>query len=410
MFKVTIAAFLVLFSHAALAAPQALPVAASEKTSKSSRAVFEARASNVQTYDELLAAIRRTRAASAERIEALVRQEKVREAWETGKLIDEHILLQKERAEYGRQVIERLAKDLGTDKTELYRMLEFARTYPIVGPAQQLSWSHFEALLSLNNPDEVRELAEKAEKEKWTRDRLREEVRRRKAGALAEPKPLEAKPGKLHTYRVVRDFAGEDKDELVIDLGFSNYYRPPGKFPFQEGDILKWNSEAGTGPGARPAQGAQRRAPLQKMSNAAPADLYTFEAEVIRVLDGDTFAASVDLGFGFTTVQTLRLRGLDAPELESAEGKESKAFVEKSLRSFPHALSGNPQTGSPISATKIGGSAAYSGGKTFGDDKRILIKTVKSDKYDRYLADVWAGDKYLNQELIDKGLAVRASE
>ena len=29
---------------------------------------------------------------------------------------------------------------------------------------------------------------------------------------------------------------------------------------------------------------------------------------------------------------------------------------------------------------------------------------------DRYLADVWAGDTYLNQKLIDEGLAALVSE
>jgi endonuclease YncB( thermonuclease family) len=36
----------------------------------------------------------------------------------------------------------------------------------------------------------------------------------------------------------------------------------------------------------------------------------------------------------------------------------------------------------------------------------ILIKTVKSDKYDRYLADVFVGDTYINQKLVEQGLAV----
>ena len=30
-------------------------------------------------------------------------------------------------------------------------------------------------------------------------------------------------------------------------------------------------------------------------------------------------------------------------------------------------------------------------------------------KYDRYLADVWAGGEYLNQELIENGHAVRVN-
>ncbi|GEM_PF-5317229 len=100
-------------------------------------------APGVATYDGLLQAIRETRAASEARITAAVDEEKVREAWETGKLIEEHILLHKERADYGRQVIERLAKDLGMSRSELNRMVEFARAYPIRAPARKLSWSHY---------------------------------------------------------------------------------------------------------------------------------------------------------------------------------------------------------------------------------------------------------------------------
>ncbi len=78
-------------------------------------------------------------------------------------------------------------------------------------------------------------------------------------------------------------------------------------------------------------------------------------SSVIGVIDGDTFTAAVQLGFGFATVQTLRLRALDAPEIESADGREAKEFLEKIL---PQGLS-------------------------------VLIRTRRSDKYDRYLADVF---------------------
>ena len=295
MLHVTIVTFLFFFSRVALAAPQTLPV--------------------VQTYDQLVSAIREARAASGQRITVAIEGEKVREAWETGKLIDEHILLHKERADYGQQVIGRLAKDLETSQTEISFMLQFARAYPIHWPANKLSWSHYQALLSLNDPKEREEVTKEAVKHGWSRDRLREEVRRRGARPEPEPKPLEAKPGTLHTYRVVRDFVGKNKNELVVDLGFSNYLKLEKKLKFHDGDIVQLV-----------------KGKLRKSESLKEQDLYTFEAEVIRVLDGDTFAASVDLGFGFTTVQTLRLRGLDAPELETAEGQEAKKFLEMSLR------------------------------------------------------------------------------
>ncbi len=92
----------------------------------------------VGTYDQLVAAIRKARAASQARVEQAVQQEKVRECWETGKLIDEHVLQHKERADYGAQVLERLSTDLGTSRTELSYMLQFARAYPIF-PAPEKS-------------------------------------------------------------------------------------------------------------------------------------------------------------------------------------------------------------------------------------------------------------------------------
>ena len=73
---------------------------------------------NGQTYEQLVHAIRVARVSSRQRIEQVVRQEKVREAWETGKLIDEHILLHKKRADYGKQVLARLANDLESSQAK----------------------------------------------------------------------------------------------------------------------------------------------------------------------------------------------------------------------------------------------------------------------------------------------------
>ena len=64
-----------------------------------------------------------------------------------------------------------------------------------------MSWSHYRALLSVNDPKKRDELAKRAYKEKWGRDRLREEVK--KQSDKSEPKPvkLEAIPGKLIAER-----------------------------------------------------------------------------------------------------------------------------------------------------------------------------------------------------------------
>ncbi len=311
-----------------------------------------------QTYDELVRAIRKVQAQSKKRLEQALNREKVREAWETGRLIDAHVLQHKERADYGSQVIKRLASDLGVSESELYYCLEFARTYPIFQPAGKLGWSHYQALLSINDPVARKEVEDLAVRNKWTRDQVREEVARRQSRSLSfnTDNLPEVEPGKVNTYRVVKASAGVYAGRLGVDLGFSTYFLPAGIRRFREGDLVLL------------AGGKLKK------SSGGESDLYTYIAHVTQVIDGDTFHALVNLGFGVVTEQKLRLSRLDAAIVESTDGREAKEFLERQL---------------------------------LKNSGQILLRTVKSDKYDRYLADVWIDGTWVNQELIDKRLAVR---
>ncbi len=326
-------------------------------------------ATEVQSYDQLVKAIRQTRQANQMRVQ----QSKVREAWETGRLIDAHVLRHKERAEYDKQVIPRLAKDLGSSTTELYFMLKFARAYPILSTSTELTWSDYRELLSLKDPAKRAEVSEKAAREKWDTQRIRSEVKRlnqlARTGVEPPAERLAAKPGILHTYRVI---SGTEDGELLLDLGFFNYYKPAQKISFQEKDILE----------------VVRDGEYKKLENVTEDVLYTYEIQVLDIIDGDTIAVVINLGFGFRTVQKLRFRGIDAPEIGTADGVEAKKALEEMLKK-----------------TK----------------KTILVRTVKSDKYDRYLADIFIDQSsqtadrglkgnsnflYVNQKLVDDGFAV----
>lgn len=52
-----------------------------------------------------------------------------------------------------------------------------------------------------------------------------------------------------------------------------------------------------------------------------------YEAFVIRVIDGDTFEALVELGFGVTQKFKVRLDGIDTPELITEEGQQAAEYV-----------------------------------------------------------------------------------
>lgn len=109
-------------------------------------------------------------------------------------------------------------------------------------------------------------------------------------------------------------------------------------------------------------------------------DLYTYRATVTKVYDGDTITVDIDLGFGVVMrEQSVRLLGIDAPELRGEErqhGLASRSFVADRL--------------------SIG--------------SVVVIKTVKDkkEKYGRYLGTVFYGDdlKNLNEELLQNGLAL----
>ena len=61
--------------------------------------------------------------------------------------------------------------------------------------------------------------------------------------------------------------------------------------------------------------------------------MYEYEARCLRVIDGDTIKAQVDLGFFISTVKTIRVRGINCPEcrtknlVEKRNGIRAKARV-----------------------------------------------------------------------------------
>jgi endonuclease YncB( thermonuclease family) len=68
-----------------------------------------------------------------------------------------------------------------------------------------------------------------------------------------------------------------------------------------------------------------------------------FPAQVLKVHDGDTFTVSIDLGFGLTKLETVRLNGVDAPEIKTPEGKEARAYLTALIVGKPVLLLVNPK-------------------------------------------------------------------
>ena len=89
------------------------------------------------------------------RAQQTVEQEKIRTGWEIGKLLHQHLLKDKDRAEHGERVIGQLADDLGMHERRLYEMLTFHQAFPILRRCSEfnLNWSHYVRLLKLPSPE-----------------------------------------------------------------------------------------------------------------------------------------------------------------------------------------------------------------------------------------------------------------
>lgn len=106
--------------------------------------------------------------------------------WQVGKKINEHIL-QNRRADYGKQILVTLSRELCKDfgrnfeEKNLRRMLQFAEQFEdfqiVVTLSRQLSWSHFLALFPLKSQESKTYYAQKIMDEGWSVRQTRKEIR-----------------------------------------------------------------------------------------------------------------------------------------------------------------------------------------------------------------------------------------
>ena len=342
-------------------------------------------------YTTLFHKVRQTLIAGQQRIEA----EKVRIYWETGQLIQAHIKQNKERAEYGAEVVNHLANDLHIHPRLLLRCVQFAKVYrhpPIVSTRTQFTWSHYRELMSIPDQKEREKLEERLAQNNWSVDELAERIKsgnfRARPLALTQKKeaplsraPLTPTRGQVYTYRLVeRPTLGTDGKVggLLVGLGFGVFCELPpraaAKFSVDQIVESRAKDEA-LGKGAKDS-GHSGYTFLA--SGRSAKDLFTYNAYLERVVDGDTLKVRFDLGFSTWTRQTLRLRGLDCPEMDTPAGRSAKAFVQMYIK----------------------------------DAAWVVVRSSRSDKYDRYLADVFiprpdGAEVYLNNLLLENGHAVR---
>jgi len=304
------------------------------------------------------------------------RASQVRFAWETGKRIVEEEQNGSVRAAYGSRLIPELSQELskmhgpGFSTRNLANMRRFYQSHPILQAPAKLDWTDYVELLPIKDDKIRKRLEQRVVKERLTGRQLRRVVRAinkgtrhrtQDTGKQGNDLPPLKRPGdlSLNTFSKITDDNIElNQDEVLIDCGF--FVNLPVKK-----DALK-----------------------DVTITDKPS--YTYAAVIDRVVDGDTLRVVIGVGFRTFVREKLRLRGINTPELGTAEGDAAKKFVSKLL----------PK------------------------GSLIVLKShkCKTDTYGRFVADVFysaSGQSaeeilqapvYLNQQLLDEGIAVRMAE
>lgn len=147
--------------------------------------------------------------------------------WHIGERINREVL-GKQRAEYGKQIVSKVAQQLqteygakGFDEKSIRRMMQFAQMFPdiqIVAPlARQLSWSHFLIVMPIKDELQRDFYITMAASERWSKRTLQEKIN----GMLYERTAISSKPDAL-----IKQELSQLRDDNVLspDLVFKSPY------------------------------------------------------------------------------------------------------------------------------------------------------------------------------------------
>ena len=187
-------------------------------------------------FDALYQQVREILDSARNRAWQAVNTAMVESHWEVGRVIVEEEQAGKERADYGKHIINNLSRRLqadygkGYDRSNLFHMRAFFLAYPIVDALRrQLSWTHYRSLLRVENSDARSFYEVEAVNSRWSTRELDRQIdsllfehlalSRDKAGviALAQKGHEVRLPSDLVKDPFVLEFAGLRHDERYFE-------------------------------------------------------------------------------------------------------------------------------------------------------------------------------------------------
>ena len=107
--------------------------------------------------------------------------------------------------------------------------------------------------------------------------------------------------------------------------------------------------------------------------------MFTYEAKVLKIVDGDTIDAIVDLGFSTFKKVRIRLYGINTPESRTRD-KEEKIRGLAAKERLEQLLENN--------------------------DHHFILQSHGVGKFGRCLGEIWVDDVNINKKLVTEGHAI----
>ncbi len=329
------------------------------------------------TYKDLCARIKKELKHTTLQSQKLLQHQAVLRNWHVGRFVEQFARDSGATRQAKAKIIDDLAQDLHLQKRFVYDTCKFYRLYLKPPKDKNVSWTHYQHLITIDDVSRRGYWERRISRENIGSKVFAELLYKEKVGARMHVEvgrdKLKFTRGEPYLYRVMKvNFANARQPEMVIDCGFhvdvTQYMNK--QLALQGGFLVR---------SVKGEDGYQ----IKRARNDNREKIYTYKAGLKRVVDGDTLDAHIDLGFGIRLSYRLRLRGVDTPELGTPRGAHAKEFVESRIK-----------------------------GCAF-----LVIKSYGLDMYGRYVVDVFcdadsedvlqvaAQGRYLNQDLLDAGLA-----
>ena len=336
-----------------------------------------AKAVTQRSYRSLIRFLKKEIHAGIQKAEMAFQVQRVLTYWRMGAGMHRFLLDKNETDTFHLRQIE---PELGISLDVLRKILKLYRVFPDLPAVPPLSWTQYRALLTA--PDGIRKsLQTRAVKEGIGSEKLyaiisdfRKKAKQERSGlGKAKGACLKCVRGRLFVYKTLQSKTfGLKKNEIMVDCGFKIRHKVtvPSSSRITGGNLVL---------SVKTEEGYKLRQSLKDDRK-----LYTYAAKLVFVIDADTLILNVDVGFDTWLDMTVRLRGIDAPELSTRAGYMARRFVVSRLKKA----------------------------------ETLVIKAYKAGKFGRYLVDVYYSRKrkadptqiakegiFLNQQLLDEGLA-----